>query len=82
MTPESGYPIETSSNDDDKSGLSDENEDPWTPADDDKTPTVTITVTDDGEDKYIESVTIPDTTNVGTVVIVVIQEDGTRVSQY
>jgi len=78
MQPETGYPIETSSNPDDKPGLSDPAEEPWSPDEDDESPTVTITV--DDEDTYIESIKITETDNVESVTITVIDEDGNEVS--
>jgi hypothetical protein len=78
MQPETGYPIETSSNPGDKPGLSDPAEDPWTPDESDESPTVTITV--DDEDTYIESIKITETDNVESVTITVIDEDGNEVS--
>jgi hypothetical protein len=78
MEPETGYPIETSSNPDDKPGLTDPSEDPWTPAEEDESPTVTITI--DDEDTYIEFIKITDTENVESVTVVVIDEDGNEVS--
>ena len=77
MEPETGYPIDTSSNPDDKPGLSNPNVDPWTPDDDDEEPTVTITV--DDEDAYIESVTITGTENVASVTVTIVDEDGEEV---
>ena len=78
MQPETSYPINTSSNTDGKPGLSNPDKDAWSPDENDKEPSVSITV--DDEDKYIDSVTITETENVGTVTVVVINEDGTEVS--
>lgn len=78
MQPETGYPIETSSNPDGNPGLSDPNEDPWTPDEDDESPRVTITV--DDEDTYIEAIKITDTDNVKSVTVVIIDEEGNEVS--
>ena len=79
MEPETTYPKETSSNSGDKSGLSDPDDEPWTSdVDDDKTPTVTITVSDEG-DKYIEKVTLTETDNVKEVTVTVVDEDGKEV---
>ena len=78
MEPETTYPKETSSNSGDKSGLTDPDDEPWTPDEEDKEPTVTITI-DDEEDKFIESVTVTGTENVGSVTVTVIDEDGNEV---
>ena len=78
MQPETTYPKETSSNSGDKSGLTNPDDEPWTPDEDDKEPTVTITI-DDEEDKFIESVTVTGTENVGSVTVTVVDEDGNEV---
>ena len=77
MVPETGYPIKPSSNTDDKDGLVDPNEEPWSPDEDDENPSVTITV--DEEDTIIESVTVTDTENVESVTVVIVDEDGNEV---
>ena len=77
MQPETGYTKETSSNPDGAPGLSNPNEDPWTPADGDESPSVTITISD--EDTFIESATITGTENVQSVTVVVVEEDGDEV---
>ena len=73
------YPMETSSNTDEETGLSDADQELWSPDKNDTKPSVSITV-DDDDDKYIDSVTLTETENVGTVTIVVINKDGTEVS--
>ena len=78
MQPETSYPKETSSNSDNKSGLSDPEEEPWTPDENDESPTVTINI-DDDEDKFIESVTVTGTENVESVTVTVVDEDGSEV---
>lgn len=77
MKPETGYPIETSSNPDDKPGLSNPEREPWSPSTNDQLPTVTITV--DDEDTYIDSIKLTDTDNVQSVTITVEDEDGNEV---
>jgi len=79
MQPETSYPKKPSSNTDGKPGLSNPNKDPWSPDENDKNPSVSITV-DDEEDKFIDSVTITKTENIKRVTVVVIHEDGTKVS--
>ena len=78
MQPETTYPKETSSNSGDKSGLTNPDDEPWTPDENDKKLTVTITI-DDEEDKFIESVTVTGTDNVGSVTVTVVDEDGNEV---
>ena len=78
MQPETTYPKETSSNSDDKDGLTDPDAEPWSPDEDDNTPTVTITI-DDEEDKFIESVTVTGTENVDSVTVTIVDEDGSEV---
>ena len=73
------YPMKPSSNTDEKLGLSNPDQDAWSPDENDKKPSVSITV-DDEEDKYIDSVTLTETDNVDTVTVVVINKDGTEVS--
>ena len=74
------YPMKPSSNPDGKPGLSNPDKDAWSSDENDKKPSVTITV-DDEEDKYIDSVTITETDNVDSVTVVVInKDDGTEVS--
>ena len=77
MEPETGYPKEASTNPDGATGLSNPNEDPWTPADGDESPSVTITISD--EDTFIESATITGTENVESVTVVVVEENGDKV---
>jgi hypothetical protein len=77
MEPETGYPKETSSNSDGTSGLSNPNEDPWTPEETDDSPTITIKISD--EDTYIESATITGTDNVESVTVVIVADDGSEV---
>ena len=77
MQPETGYPIETSSNPDGKPGFSAPDEDPWTPDEDDESPTVTITV--DDEDTYIESLKITTTDNVQSVTVIIVDAEGNEV---
>ena len=79
MQPETSYPIKPSSNTDGKPGLSNPDKDAWSPDTKDKNPSISITV-DDEEDKFIDSVTITKTENVGSVTVVVIHKDGTKVS--
>ena len=78
MQPETTYPKETSSNSGDKSGLTNPEDEPWTPDENDKKPTVTVTI-DDEEDRFIESVTVTGTENVGSVTVTVVDEDGNEV---
>ena len=78
MQPETGYPIKPSSNKDDKDGLSDPSEDPWTPDPEDENPSVEIVI-DGEEDKQIEEITITDTENVESVTVTVVDEDGNEV---
>ena len=77
MQPKSTYPKETSSNSGDKSGLTNPDDEPWTPDEDDKEPTVTITI--DDENKFIDSVTLTGTDNVNSVSVTVVDEDGNEV---
>ena len=77
MQPETGYPVETSSNPDGAPGLSNPSEDPWTPADSDESPSVTIIISD--EDTFIESATVTGTENVKSVTVVVVEENGDEV---
>jgi len=79
MQPETSYPMKPSSNTDGKPGLSNPDKDAWSPDENDKNPSVSITI-DDEEDKFIDSVTITETENVESVTVVVIHEDGTKVS--
>ena len=72
------YPKETSSNGAQRKGLSDPNEESWTPEGDDDSPSVTVIVNSD-EDKYIESVTVLSADNVASVTVVVEKKDGTQV---
>lgn len=81
MNDDYDYTKEVSSNADDKVYLSfDNDEQSWSPADGDDTPTVTITVSggDNPEDTYIESLTIDKTDNVQAVKVVLIKENGDR----
>jgi hypothetical protein len=85
MTPEYNFPVEVSSNSDDKEPLSsdDENEpESWSPSSEDDTPTVTVTVSggDEPEDTFINTITILNTEGVEEVTVVVISENGDRVS--
>lgn len=77
MEPETGYPKKPSSNEDAAPGLSNPNEDPWTPDESDESPTITVTI--DDADTYIESATITGTDNVESVTVVIVAEDGTEV---
>ena len=81
MQPETGYPIKPSSNTDDKDGLSDPSEDPWTSDPEDENPSVEIVI-DGEEDKYIEEITITDTENVESVTVTVVDEDGNEVCNW
>ena len=78
MQPEKTYPKETSSNSENIAGLTNPDDEPWTPDENDKNPTVTITINDE-EDKFIESVTVTGTDNVGSVTVTVVDEDGNEV---
>ena len=76
------YTKAVSSNPDDKVYLSfNDDEQAWSPAAGDSTPTVTLTVSggDEPEDKYIDSITIDKTGNVKSVKVVVISANGDRV---
>ena len=84
MTPEGGFPIEVSSNPDDKDKLQDSEEGPWQsiPSDeeDGSNPSITVTVTDDNQDKYVDDVIITGTTNVESVTVTVYDESGKEVT--
>ena len=78
---ESTYPKTASTNDDSKDGLSDPNEDPWSPSEDDDEPSVTVSINDeDGEEDLIESVKITGLENVDEVTVTVVDSNGDEVS--
>lgn len=79
MKPSSDFPITPSSPGVSPEGLADEAADPWIPSEDDKSPTVTIEVSE--EPSYIESLVIPTekTSGVTTVNVVVKDKDGNPV---
>jgi hypothetical protein len=82
MSNDYDYSKEVSSNPADKAYLSfPDEENAWSPAGNDNTPTVTVIVKggDAPQDTYIESVTIDSTDNVASVQVVVIKENGDRV---
>ena len=78
MQPETTYPIDTSTNTGDKSGLSDPDAEPWRPDEDDESPTATITV-DGEENTFIESVKVTSTENVDSVTVTVTDVDNNEV---
>ena len=81
MTFESTYPKDTSSNSDDKLGLSNIDKQPWSPEEGDESPTVTVTVSNfDDADVHIDTVRITSTTNVQSVTVTYITFDGTEVN--
>lgn len=74
-----------STNPSDKGPLSSDDEDEpntWSPSSDDDSPTVTVTIVpgDDPEDTFINSIKIVSTEGVEEVTVVIIKEDGDRVS--
>ena len=75
--PETTYPKETRSNSGDKSGLTNPDDEPLTPDENDIKPTTTLTV--DDEDTFIESDIIAGAANVGSVTVAVVDEDGNEV---
>ena len=77
---ESTYPKTVSTGDDSKPGLSDPNENTWSPSEDDDEPSVTVTVSDDEVDDYIESVKITGLENVDEVTVTVVDSDGEKVN--
>jgi hypothetical protein len=79
MVFESTYPKEVSSNEDGKPGLSNSNQSPWSPEDGDEAPTVTVTVSDDTEDVYIDSLQITNLENVESVIVTIVDSEGTQV---
>jgi len=79
MLPQTSYIVNTTSNTDRTAGLSNPEMSPWSPAVGDVSPSVSIAVAGE-EDKFIESLTITKTENVGSVTVVVIRKDGTNVS--
>jgi hypothetical protein len=74
MVYENTYPKTVSSNEEGKSGLTDDNDAPWSPSEDDLEKSVIVTVSEEIE--YIDSVLISETTGVSSVVVSVIDEDG------
>jgi hypothetical protein len=80
MAPETTYPMTPSSNKGDKEGLSNPSAEPWTSdEEEDSEPNVEIAISDDGEDKFIDSVTVTVTENVDFVSVIVTDENGEKV---
>ena len=75
MTPRSDFPIKTSSGEDTKEGLTDDDKEPWKPKDDN--PKVTITVTEEDKNVPIQTVTVSKdkTKNVKKVIVQVKDKD-------
>ena len=79
MSPETTYPMTPSSNKGGKEGLSDPNAEPWTSDEEDSEPNVEILISDDGVDKFIDSITVTVTENVDFVSVIVTDENGEKV---
>ena len=78
MSPEGGFPVEVSSNTGDKDNLKSQDGKVWesNPSDESYTkPTVTITVTDDNQDKFVDDIIITGSTNVASVTVTVYDEN-------
>ena len=77
MSPDTSNDVTTSSNQELSDNMKEEGDDRWTSGDE-TTPTVTVEVA--YEDSFIKTVKIENTTNVDSVTIYVIDEDG-KISQ-
>ena len=77
MSPDSSNEVTTSSNQELSDNMKEEGDDRWTSGNE-QTPTVTVEVA--YEDSFIKTVKIENSTNVASVTIYVIDEDGNEVS--